>query len=678
MAENDDIRSELNDASQKLNSAAKNLESAGNKFNKTISRMSQSMRDTGKNQTRLLTELVNKVTGNGGNGGNGKEDGDPHLGALEDLNRSIDALQTATEERTGVEATKEESYAPVLKLTTQLERTVAVMFRSRDQEQKHLDAIRADILTAKRSELTPADFDEWSKNAEAQVEHEREIRKDFQELRRDQDRVFLKKWGGLITVPLNKFAQYLTTIFTRSFQLQDASLKFNRTFNKTMKDAGGIMRDIPGGLATKLDSLFAFQAEGLGQVGKTSLSLATRMKITGQNMGALISVEKKLITMGSLSLKQTEALAQTILSNSSSREVAIDRLVAGLNQLDKSLATFSLAGVTGQLSTAITELGAAFPGQTEMIGKFVDMLATADISQVAILGGMKDMEAVLSGMVGDGDQLRAVISRLSGGSKRFTKDFRGMSVAAKKAMQSIVGDLGFLAQRLESNFNSFVQTARGSTDRIFTSFSTAVDDALFPFEDALTRAVTNLAAFGGSLAAFSKKMDTFAGGFLSIGRLLPALLIAGGLRRLSPRTTRIAARTGANWFGIAFAKFGKLFSKGLFSGLLRIGSKFLGPIGVALTALEVISWFAGKSSKSARTTADLTAELVMIERNKAREEFGRSKFERLTLQLLHDSILSRTLQEAFMSKGVSEMVSRLASIDDKTGVATEEIPVPVR
>jgi len=678
MGDFDEIRNDLTAATQKLNAAATSLENLGKSFKgilKNFDKGSKVDKKRSKMQLRLLKDIKDAIkTGDVGGGGGGIG------GGSDDVVAAVQSLQKEYE-RGSVEATLQESYDAAFKLTKNLERGFAGMARSKGVEEayeKQLEAIEVGLKQDKFVELGEDGFKKWEKTLESDKKERQkfddQIRAQAESFRRDQDRHFISRMGGVVTIPLNKFVQYLGKVFTRAFEIQDASLKFNRTFNETMQHSSEKIANLPGGLATRLDALFAFQAQGLDQLGATSMNLATRMRLTGQDMGALISVQKNLITMGALSRDETEKLASTLLNTSISQNVAIDRLIAGLDQLKASLTTFALGGTTGEVTNAIAELSADFPGMSEQIGAFVDKLATSDISQAGVLGAIPDLEAITSGAIQSGDQLRAVISRLSTGAYKFTQGFKNLNIGAKKAVEAIVGDLGAMAQKLDQNLLDFVATAKGSTDRILTSLRVAVDEALFPFEEALTSTITKLASFGKHLANFSKKMDSMSGGFLGMDRLIPAIVGALLLKRAFPGVSKIAGRTGGNWFVVAFRSFTKIFKKGFFSGLLRIGSKFLGPVGVILLALEAIAFFTGESEKEQRSSKEKLDELVNIEKERERRERekGSSRFERLTLKIIQDSLLQRTLMEGI----TSQQLGRLIEVNEETRDATRKPPTP--
>ena len=132
---------------------------------------------------------------------------------------------------------------------------------------------------------------------------------------------------------------------------------------------------------------------------------------------------------------------------------------------------------------------------------------------------------------------------------------------------------------------------------------------------------------------------------------------------------------------IALAKFGKVLSSGLLKGILRIGTKMIGgPVGIILIALQLISWATGKTAKSARSSEDNLAELVDIERKRDQQRAGSSRFERLTLKVIQDSLFARTAMESIMSQHMGRQGDLLTDIRDDARDPRDpvKVGVPVR
>ena len=96
-----------------------------------------------------------------------------------------------------------------------------------------------------------------------------------------------------------------------------------------------------------------------------------------------------------------------------------------------------------------------------------------------------------------------------------------------------------------------------------------------------------------------------------------------------------------------------------------------------MLAFEGLSFLLGESSKE---TAENTAELVSFEKDKARIDLGRSRFERLTAKLLNDQMLSSRFSEAMLTKGIPELIDAVNGVTGAVigSALPDEVPVPVR
>tara|TARA_R110002012_G_scaffold88992_4_gene218659 strand:+ start:6658 stop:8571 length:1914 start_codon:yes stop_codon:yes gene_type:complete len=559
--------------------------------------------------------------------------------------------------------TLENAFSPLFQISQGLTNTLAVLARSEKEENDRVRQSLAGLSAA--LEAIGVSFDKFKEENPAEIAaFEEQQRIAF---RRKADRDFLERFGGLVTVPIANFTSYLMGIFTKSTEMMQGSLKFNKTFSEAVAGAGDKLAAVPGDLTDKMTTLFAFEERGLSQVGSASFALAGRMQKTGQSVSNLIGIQQKLMMVGGLSLRENENLAKVLRSTSISNQVSTDSLLEGLAGLQKSLSTLALAGATEAVSTAVTKLGGQFPGMAKSIGEFTDSLATVDISQAGILGIQSDLEALTSGRITDAETLRQTISRVAQGARRFAGNIKGMDIVSRRQIEKIIGQIGVAGIVLDDKLNDFVAKQKTSQDKILAAFKTAWQDILAPFEETITGLITTMGRLGQSLNKINNSISDATGGFISISNLLGGFLgLAAGNRLLRATKTQ-------QFFGGSGA-FSKIFSK---AGMTKLFTRFLGPIGAAMVAFELLSKALGGSSKE---TAENTAELVEFERERSRIDLGRSRFERLTAKLLNDQMLSSRFSEAMLTKGIPELID---AVNGVTGAvigtaATDEVPVPVR
>jgi hypothetical protein len=513
--------------------------------------------------------------------------------------------------------TLENAFNPFAQISQALTQTMAIMSRSAEAENAAMKNVERDLRQALQD--LGVDFEKFKKTEEGKAKLDEVREKERQRFRRQSDRDFLDRFGGLVTVPIAAFTNYLMGIFTKSDEMMQGSLKFNKTFTEAVQGAGDKIAAVPGTMADKMATLFAFEERGLSQVGSASFALAGRMQKTGQSVSNLIGIQQKLMMAGGLSLRENENLSKVLLSTSIANQVSTDSLLEGLAGLQKSLSTLALAGATEAVSTAVTKLGGQFPGMAKSIGDFTDALATVDISQAGILGIQKDLEALTSGRITDAETLRQAISRVAQGARRFAGNMNAMDIVSRRQVEKIIGQIGVAAIVLDDKLNDFVAKQQTSQDKILAAFKTAWQDILAPFEESITGLITTLGLLGQKINAMNKAVEGSVFGFLSVFFLPIAAL-----------------------------------------SLVISGLKFL--------------------FGSSKETAENTAELVEFERERSRIDLGRSRFERLTAKLLNDQMLSSRLSEGMLTKGIPELIDAVNGVTGAViGTATtDEVPVPVR
>jgi len=473
--------------------------------------------------------------------------------------------------------------------------------------------------------------------------------------------------GKTIGIPLLKGVNSLIGFSKGAFDTANKNnklfLQLNQTLPQALNRSAQQLEDMPGSFEDKLGILFSFQREGFLDVGKSTTFLAGRMKVTGQNVGALVATNKSLLIQGRLNQAQIDGFNKNLTTLSVAYGVSTEKLLEGFGELNRSLGVLSLGGTVDEVGTAISELGAQFPLLTKDLGRFTDAFVTADISQLGILGGIDNLGQLTSGMVGSGNDLRKIISDTANRAKSFAKTFEKEGPLTQRAIKNIVGDLGVMAIQLD---DALMGTANRITevDKLFRDAGIAFTTALEPFARAIGEATIEVGEFIAGLAGkipggvTGAGVAGVAGGALGMGRIGQAL--AAGL----------AGKFTAA--GIASKAAGTAVMAPV---LLKIG------VVAAFAALSYGIFKLIKSSnestdKAANATADNTAALVDIEKKKERDTFGSSRFERLATRALQDNIFRVAMSEAVSTRAITQGFATQAELLE-TLVAQGLIPEPL-
>lgn len=598
-----------------------------------------------------------------------------------------------------------ERYDPAMIITRSLETGLADFFKgmSRFDEDlaKSIQAIKDDFLATTRKKFGPKDdkkaqseFDKFIQTPEAQEEMQATLDDAALQANKAENNRLADMMGGAVRIPIKMFGDYVLKVVASASKQNQESLKFNKRFAEAVAGAGGKIDSLPGSLAEKMGVLFDFEKEGLNQVGVSTLALAARMKITGQNSGALIQLNKKLILQGGLTLSQNEILSQSLDDLSKSGQITADLIVGSIAKLDDSLDVLFVAGSTDKVSNAMAELTKKFPSLGEDIGTFAELFATADIGQAHILQSMQGLQDFTSGQITTGEQFQKIIEGIAKSSKRFTGGMEANEIVGTRAMIGLVGPLGMAAERLQhgmDTFNANITDAGTTSSRIFSNLTTAFNTILAPFEEVINNVITFFQRFGEVLITIDNALKDTVFSVLRVSNLMGVVLVRTILTKLLPAFNKVGLSTlhgglrdmiqgvGSKMGdGLKLAAGGAL--RGFFAGALRL---LMGPLGIGLLVWQGIKMWSDnqkeKEDAELKATAKNTADLVKLTRVKEREEFGSSRFERLTNKLLQDSMFTQAAQESLLSRGLPQLIEAAqATAAGVTSPTTIRVPVPVR
>jgi hypothetical protein len=603
---------------------------------------------------------------------------------FEDLNKASKSLKVDTNPEDPFRLTGTERFDPSLILTMAMEKNFVEFARGFTGFNKELAAtlkdFEANIKKDIRERFGPegdkeADdkFDEFINSEEARDEIKARMDDLRDRAQRSENNRLIDLMGGAFRIPIKHFSDYVLKVLRQASEQNKESLKFNKTFSEAVVHAGTKIDGMPGSLADRMETLFDFEKQGLDQVGSATLQLAARMKMTGQNSLALITLNKKLIKQGGLSLDQNELLNEHIDNLSKSGQITADLIVGSIDKLNQSLDVLFIGDATKPVTDAIGELTKRFPSLSEEIGDFAEMFAQADIGQANILQSMQGLQDFTSGQIQTADQFQALIENVAKASQSFTRGIESNQIQGKRAMLDVVGDLGLAGERLSKSMDEFVpnmQEAGTVASRLFSNLANAVNTVLAPFEEVLTNVMTSFQRIGEVLIAFDKKMEDWGFSILKISNLMGVVLVRTILKTTTSMNLLgkmgVLKAQGAmrdmiqglgSKLGTSLGLAAKNGARVFFAGALRL---LMGPLGIGLLIWQGIKFWSDSQKKEKEAeliaTAKNTAELVKLTRNKEREEFGVSRFERLTQKLLQDSLFNNAAQEALLSK-VGELVS---------------------
>lgn len=435
---------------------------------------------------------------------------------------------------------------------------------------------------------------------------------------------------SLLRIPVVRLADALK----ESLQMQKTSLQFNRTFNQSVKKMGSSIDGLPGGLMTSMQSLFAFEQEGLGNVSRSALHLANRMQITGQNVGALVKLNKVALTKGLFNTNELSKLNQNTAELSVRFGVSTDLLVGSMAGLSKSLGVLGLTGAAPETLAAVRDLTAKFPHLGESIAEFVNVMAKGDIGKLASLGILTDADALVRGGI-TSKQLETLILKASAGVDK-RGDFSKAGIIEAGVLQDIVGPGGVLAKQISQGMLNIPQIQPlGQEDQIFADFMTIIRTSFMPAIKSLTGALTPIVAVFGAVIGGLEKFRIVS--TLVLTRVILGLTIQArelvknglGMKRLGLEMRALGVKASGGKVGMA-TMAGAMGAR----ALLGIAVPLVGAVLITLL-LPVLMGLNDSTSRLAQAESDRAkAELRLIQERRG----GKSEFEAVTKVLFNQSM----------------------------------------
>ena len=307
-------------------------------------------------------------------------------------------------------------------------------------------------------------------------------------------------------VALNRVSQAVVQAMGEVIKLNREGLRFNRTFNEALAVAGDRIEGLPGGIFTSMESLFAFQSAGLMDSSRSALDLANKMSITGQNVGALVKLNQKLILDGMLSSRQRAAFNQSLDNLSMRFNVSTELLVASMDKLGESMKLFGLTGSMGT-TEALKQLTAQFPALGGDIASFVDLLLKSNIGDLARLAIDDDVAKLFTGGGATPADILSIIEQTQRGAAQFG-DFRNIgSIVELQQLQRLAGPVGILGTQLQTALeNAKPSPAQEALSKIFTDIGTSLKTTFEPFVRTLAEFISPLITGFGKLVT---ALDSF-------------------------------------------------------------------------------------------------------------------------------------------------------------------------
>lgn len=468
---------------------------------------------------------------------------------------------------------------------------------------------------------------------------------------------------GAVRFPIISLTKAIRQFALDAVTLQRSFLTFNKTFATVLSSNQETLEGLPGGLRQSLESLFRFQSEGLMNVGKNSLTLANRMSITGQNVAALVKINKSAITQGLLSNAATDTLNRNVLNTGLRFGVSTELLIESMGQLGESLTVLGLTGGAGPVMESVSKLTAKFPAFGDSIGKFVDAVVTADIGQLARLGILQDVDKLLAGQI----TVEELIKKTQQGAGAFG-DMQGGGLIETRLRMGIIGQAGILAEQITRGMEQArAREPDTGLDQIFADFKTALSTFIAPFAEQVGLITTGLLNVGTKILSLA---DGIGGIKVVVNAFMAYLITRGVTTRIMDRLTMASRERNTMSVNKLTAA---LLNTSLGAGGALMPKGFVGIFGGVFTALLVLpsllEMFGFNQSALVEAEVDRTkAELAQIKR----DEDSANSFESFSRLLINEQVRRAETFNSAMTVAMTTSLSEVVDAVDRTTAAVED------
>jgi len=466
-----------------------------------------------------------------------------------------------------------------------------------------------------------------------------------------------------VKLVVNQLGKSVVRLSQEVILLQRQGLAFNKDFTQTLKQSGMVLSDLPGGLRESLESLFQFQHSGMMNAGKATLGLANTMRITGQNVRALVKMDKMLLTQGLVGGQDRERLIDTLGRTGRSYGVAAGTLVEAVNALSKSMSLLGLTGGADAMATEIAKFVAMSPAVGENATNFVNAIMSAveskDMGGIMTLGIKDEVDRWL---VGAGD-IESVMSKAAAAQLDMMGVFGEHGAEFVGQQVAFAGGIGALATTLEKSVALSEKQGQGKTaSQLLADFATSFNTAIAPFQEELGLLVTTLATWlgkaVGALTAFTGVKPLL---ITLIGVVLRKIILGGAaiVRGMGVLTMALNRNASIRAAGAA--------SRGAGAAGLAARGGFLNPwviaAGVIIAGMPMLINSLTKSEELEKK------QLAMMEKTYdsmefSRKELGGSRFEEVSKMLINQSMQAAGAAKAAHLEAFGSANQRLVEGND--------------
>lgn len=332
-------------------------------------------------------------------------------------------------------------------------------------------------------------------------------------------------------------------------KIQDSARAQNAIYNTSLMGNTGALLAATGGFKNAAMAQAELAKVGLPMAGKNILDLASRMKLSGEDMGKFMNVMENSLGPANLTKQAMDSLSEDVVRGAISSRISTEKVVNALGKLDKTIllqAAFFGGGaaVNKFMTTLTTSVQPSMVGVAEDFAKMV-LQGGVDYNTLQRLGIEEMVDSIAKGNMSQAQMLSTVDTA----AKNFNSIVGDSANLTRRQFQAIasgpLGDLGLMATRLSESARQQRAVGVNVVDGLKTTISQFTTRVMKPFET-----VTSI--LSGAFRVFMESLK-FSIGMLSLilVPLVPVIAILLPVAGLFISLVALIGTVAGIWFVVS-------------------------------------------------------------------------------------------------------------------------------
>jgi hypothetical protein len=276
----------------------------------------------------------------------------------------------------------------------------------------------------------------------------------------------------------------------------------NEDLATTLEGNTNALMENTQGFGLALKALTELKVAGFDQTNKNLIGLTTRVKLSGQDTGAVIQLATNLLGTGGMQEESIDRLAGVIVENSKVYGTTIDSMVKAVDALNANIQSLTLMGGAEAATSTAAQLTAILGQENaQVVGRLVKELTSTqtDFNIQAVLG----VESLGDSIAMNLTDLNKVVQGLIDGSIR-AKNLVGASAdVSRRVLGATYGGTSQLTLDLITVGDKLIDAQKqgmAGTDELMKTLTAFKQIILDPFKDVVSSMLPAFKLFVGGIS----------------------------------------------------------------------------------------------------------------------------------------------------------------------------------